>query len=165
MTLPMDTLGLKMADAAVKLSEFQQSIQGHLDSIVDGPLTFTPTVLSSVDSTVATKLQDLPNLIKHETSTSPTIQQLQSQTNPSNYSSIINNTIATSPTFTTLLQVIQDLQQTPRHQSPATCPTRFYKNETKDFHVSRLLKFFDTVTLATDSLQDCSCYHIQQHLP
>jgi hypothetical protein len=40
----MDALTLKTADIAVELSEFQQSTQDRLDSIVEDPLTFTPII-------------------------------------------------------------------------------------------------------------------------
>ena len=40
----MDALTLKTADVAVELSEFQQSTQDRLDSIVEDPLTFTPII-------------------------------------------------------------------------------------------------------------------------
>ncbi len=53
LTHHMGTLKWKTAAVADQLSEFQQPFQEH---IIDEPLTFTPAILSSVDSTITTKL-------------------------------------------------------------------------------------------------------------
>ncbi len=155
----MDALTLKTADVAVELSEFQHSIQDQLNSIINDPLTCTPTIISSVDTIITTKLQDLPQLIQHELLTSPTIHQLQSQTTSSSNPSIINNLIDRSPTITNILRTIQELQTNPRGVTPTTRLTGFHQPESKDYHVSRLLKLLDTVTLASDSLQDLETLH------
>jgi hypothetical protein len=54
----IDTLTLKTADVAVELSKFQQSTQDQIDSIVEDPLTFTPIILSSIETITEMKLQD-----------------------------------------------------------------------------------------------------------
>jgi len=155
----MDALTLKTADVAVELSEFLHSIQDQLNSIIDDPLTFTPTIISSVDTIITTKLQDLPQLIQHELLTLPTIRQLQSQTTSSSNPSVINNLIDRSPTITNILRTIQELQTNPRSVISTTRLTGFHQPESKDYHVSRLLKLLDTVTLASDSLQDLETFH------
>jgi hypothetical protein len=155
----IDTLTLKTADVAVELSEFQQSFQDRLDSIIDDPMTFTPTIISSVDTILTTKLQELPQLIQHELLNSPTIRQLQSQPSSSHNPSVINDIIDRSPTITTLLRTVQELQHHPRSTPSIPRITGFHQPESKDFHVSRLLKLLDTVTLASDSLQDLETFH------
>jgi hypothetical protein len=122
-------------------------------------LIFTPIILSSIESIMETKLKDLPNLILQELLNSPTIHQLQSQPTFPTTTSAINNIIDNSPTITTLLCSVQDLQHNHRHTPPTTRLIGFHQHESKDFHVRRLLKLLDTVTLAGDSLQDLEIFH------
>jgi hypothetical protein len=55
--------------------------------------------------------------------------------------------------------MVQELQHHPRSMPSVTCLTGFHQPKSKDFHVSCLLKLLDTVTLASDSLQDLEMFH------
>jgi hypothetical protein len=105
----------------------------------------------------------LPQLIQQEILISPTIHQLQSQTSPSHNQSSVNNIINSSPTITTILCMVKDLQQHPCNMSSTTSLTGFHHPKSKNFHVSHLLKLLDTVTLASDSLQDLETFHDTIH--
>jgi hypothetical protein len=100
---------------------------------------------------IETKFQDLPALVTKE---------LQKST-----SSLLHPVIDSSPTVTKLIQNVQDLQLIPRQPTIIPRLSGFHQLESKDFHVSRLLKLLDTVTLASDSLQDLETFHdtIQSH--
>ena len=156
----LDRLTLKIADTAVEFTEFQQRTEERLDTIVTDPMTFTPTILTTVNAAVDNKIQNLSTLVNQELQNSTYLQHLQKSNQ-----SFINHTIDNSPTISNLLRSVQDLQSS---HCPSTIPTRpsgFHQPESKDFHVSRLLKLLDTVNLASDSLQDLETFHdtIQSH--
>jgi hypothetical protein len=156
----LDRLTLKIADTAVEFTEFQQRTEERLDTIVTDPMTFTPTILTTVNAAVDNKIQNLSTLVNQELQNSTYLQHLQKSNQ-----SFINHTIDNSPTISNLLRSVQDLQSS---HHPSTIPTRpsgFHQPESKDFHVSCLLKLLDTVNLASDSLQDLETFHvtIQSH--
>ncbi len=155
----LDTLTMKLADTAVEFSEFQHNVETKIQELHDDPMTFTPCIINTVnavlenkiDNMIETKFQDLPALVTKELQKSP--------------SSLLHPVIDTSPAVTKLIRNVQDLQLIPRHTNIIPRLSGFHQLESKDFHVSRLLKLLDTVTLASDSLQDLETFHdtIQSH--
>jgi hypothetical protein len=123
-------------------------------------MTFTPTILSTVNAVVDNKFQNLSTLVNQELQNSTYLRHLQKSNQ-----SFINHTIDNSPTISNLLRSVQDLQSSHRPSTISTRPSGFHQPESKDFHVSCLLKLLDTVNLASDSLQDLETFHdtIQSH--
>jgi hypothetical protein len=101
----------------------------------------TPKVLdidNIVKLTIDKKLKNLPSLIENKIHNCPTIQHLQSSST------------------TKLHQVLQDMQKQNKYQQKVY---GFHKTESKDFHVSKLLKLLDTNTLTGNSLQDLEKFY------
>jgi hypothetical protein len=90
MTHHLDTLRLQTADGAVELSDLKQVTQDHIDSIINDPLMFTPTIISTVNTVFDRKLRDLSMLNTRELNNSPTIQCLRSRLHESSTLSSIH---------------------------------------------------------------------------
>jgi len=135
-TTNLDVLRLQTADLAVELDRLQ-SLTNDAES--PNTTTLTETDIKNItNKTIDRKLQTLPSLIKQELDNNPVIQNL-----------------STSST-TQLHQALLDLHKQPKsHQRTIG----FHQPESKDFHVSKLLKLLETHTLTGDSLQDLEIFY------
>ncbi len=117
--------------------------------------------MSSIDSILTIKLQDLPTIIMQEISSYTAIQSLQSQAKKSHSSSILIIILIILHYYYFTL----NWSRSAKHFSSTGTYYSSIWLQTKEFHVSHLLKLLETISLATYSLRDLKIFHdtIQCH--
>jgi len=125
----MDNLCLQTGDIAVELEQLQQKTQAMTTDLDN---------IQSVNTPSQTLINSINSVI---------------DTKFQNIPSIVKHEIQTS-------SIIQNLQT---HQTPSSTKTQkvngFHQSESKEFHVSKLIKLLETHTLNGDSLQDLELFY------
>lgn len=130
-------------------------------SLQDNLTTFSSqlgTVIHQIDDHHA-RLSSLEQVPSHPSPlTIDTITALLDEKFRDTYSTTLDSITRLSSSIADLHLRQQSLPQAPPTVSTVRT-TGFFQKETKDFHVSRLVKLLDGETLATDSLQDLEIFY------
>jgi hypothetical protein len=130
---------------------------------------------SSFQDCLASLTTQLDNGIIHLEDTQQRLSSLEHDSSPSNnltsdaIEHLINDKLRESygPTLASISSLSASIAELALHQqpqsidstiSPSSRPHGFFQKESKDFHVSRLLKLLDTEVLQSDSLQDLELF-------
>jgi len=124
-----DILTLQTAGLAIKLDSMKDKMSSPSIPLKYESLTLPPDLMKS--NTTNIDFHNLPNLIKHEIDQSPTNKNLQN-------TSTVN-----------LHKTLIDIQ---KQNNIITRIQGFHQHESKDFHISKLLKLLESHTLTGDSL-------------
>jgi len=127
----IDKLCLQSGDIAIELEQLQLKTN---DIAIDiDQAQPTDILLQTINTNIEAKLRNIPSLIKHE----------------------VENTLQTTQAPTPQ----QPTTQSHVTSRPPAKMTGFHQRESKDFHVSKLLKLLEHLTLESDSLKDLEIFY------